>query len=189
VGSKRSPRYVVSPKAERSYRLLDTHTGNLVEFLETPSLEYFSEICRQHNRAWSEASIGLRSFSRRGARQMTTQNTDRTARLASIWCAEQDRAQFAIAVRRLNQLEDDGQTLPLHFSLPTGRSIESLCVRAAHLHDELPSDVLMMLRKLAVAVAVSAPSINSYKSCAPILQAICDRLAVPRDQRQLPRTL
>src|SRR6266478_3492523 len=49
--AKRSPPYVVSSKDGRSYRLLDRQTGEPVEFLETPSLEFINEACRQHKRA------------------------------------------------------------------------------------------------------------------------------------------
>jgi hypothetical protein len=106
---------------------------------------------------------------------------DRATRL--FWSTEQDRAQFGIAIRRLKQLEDDGETLPLHFTLPTGRSIESLCDRVARLQGGLPSDLLKVLNDLAVAVAVPQPTINSYGSCAPVVREICKLLALPVDQR------
>jgi hypothetical protein len=174
--SNRTPRYVISSQCERSYRLMDTHTGNPVEFLETPSLGYISDVCWRHNRAWARVTKPP-SFSHEGAAQMTF--SDR----ATSWNAEQDRAQFSIAMRRLKQVDDAGQRLPLHFTLPTGRSIESLCDRVAHLQGELSSDLLTLLNDLAGAVAVPEPTINSYKSCVPVLRAICERLALPVELR------
>jgi hypothetical protein len=173
---KRCARYVVSPKDRLAYRLLDTHTGNLVEFLETPSLEYISDVCWRHNRAWAGVTKP-RSFSHQGSAQVATPDK------ASFWIAEQDRAQFSIAVRRLKQFDDADERLPLHFTLPTGRSIESLCDRVAHLQGELSDDLVKILNDLAVAVAVPEPTINSYESCVPVLQAICARLVLPLDQR------
>jgi hypothetical protein len=183
---KRCPRYVVSPKDGLAYRLLDTHTGNLVEFLETPSLEYISDVCWRHNRAWA-GIIGLRSSSHQNSVQMTT--AGRATRLASFWNAEEEKAQFAIAVRRLKQIDDAGETLPLHFTLPAGRSIESLCDRVAHLHCELSVDLFKILTDLATALSVPEPTINSYGSCAAALRAIRERLALPRDQRRLTGAL
>jgi hypothetical protein len=176
MNSKRGPRYVVALRDKLAHRLLDTHTGNLVEFLETPSLEYIGDLCWRHNRAW----VGVtrpRSFSHQDWDQMTIRDKD------SFWSAEQDGAQFSIALRRLKQLDDAGERLPLHFTLSTGRSIESLCDRVAHLQGELSADLLKLLNDLAVAVAVPEPTTNSYGSCAPVLQAICERLALPLELR------
>jgi hypothetical protein len=184
VRAKRTPRYVISSKNGQYYRLLDTHTGNLVEFLETPSLEYISEVCWRHNRAWAGVTA-LGSSPREDSVQMTTPDT--ATRQTSFWNAEQDKAQFAIAVRRLKQVYDAGETVPLHFTLPTGRSIESLCDRVAHLPGELPSDLLNVLHDLALAMSVPQSTTNSYGSCTPVLRAIFDRLATPRDQRRLAR--
>jgi hypothetical protein len=165
---------------------LDTHTGNLVEFLETDSLVYISDVCCRHNRAWAGTFIDLQSSCEdaRSVAQRTTQMpADRPTRLASAWSVKQDEAEFAMAVRRLRQLEDVGETLPLHFTLPTGRSIESLCDRVAHLKGELSGNILQVLHNLAVAVSVPVPTINSYESCAPVLRAVAERLAMPRDRR------
>jgi hypothetical protein len=41
----------------RSFQLLDRHSGKLVEFLETTSLEFINEACHRHNRAWARAAI------------------------------------------------------------------------------------------------------------------------------------
>jgi hypothetical protein len=163
---------------------LDTHNGYLVEFLETPSLEYISEVCWRHNRAWAGVT-GLQSSPHQGSVQMTT--PDRAAKLASFWNAEQDRAQFAMAVRRLKQVEDAGERLPIHFTLPTGRSIESLCDRVAHLQGELCSDLLKLLNDLALALSVPAPTVNAYGSCAPVLRAICERLALLTGPHEVAR--
>jgi len=178
------PRYVVTSRDKLAYRLLDTHTGKLVEFLETPGLEYISEVCWRHNRAWAGITA-LRSSAREEPIHMTTPDT--ATRQTSFWNAEQDKAQFAISVRRLKQVNDAGEMVPLHFTLPTGRSIESLCDRVAHLPGELPSDLLNVLHDLALAVSVPQSTINSYESCAPVLRAIFYRLAMPQDQRRLAR--
>jgi hypothetical protein len=113
---------------------------------------------------------------------------DKTSELASFWSAEQGRAQFAMAVRRLKQVDDAGEMLPLHFTLPTGRSIESLCDRVAHLQGGLPDDLIKVLHELAVAVSAPEPTGNSYVSCAPVLRAISRCLAQTRDQRQRRRS-
>jgi hypothetical protein len=103
---------------------------------------------------------------------------------ASYWSVEQDKAQFALAVRRLKQVQDTGERLPLHFSLPTGRSIESLCDRVGQHQGQLPDDLLKTLHHLAAALSVPEPTVNSYAAYAPVLRAIQDRLVLPAGLRR-----
>jgi hypothetical protein len=99
---------------------------------------------------------------------------------------EQDTVQFAMAVQRLKEHLDQGMRLPLYYTLPTGRSIESLCDRLAHSPSSLPSDALPTLYFLADALSVQRPEVTDYRTYAPVVKEIAARLTLPYDQRRLP---
>jgi hypothetical protein len=101
--------------------------------------------------------------------------------------AAQDEAMFATAVEVLKSHFDLGRKWPLSYTLPTGRSIESLCDRAAYLPGDVPLDLLPMLNYLARALGIVEPAGRSYRDYALVVQEIAARLALPVDQRQRRR--
>jgi hypothetical protein len=111
---------------------------------------------------------------------------DRSARKDHIRAAELDTAQFAMAVQCLKEHLDRGMRLPLYYTLPTGRSTDSLCDRLARSPSSIPSDVLPTLHFLADALSVQKPEVTDYQTCAPVVKEIAARLTLPFDQRRLP---
>jgi hypothetical protein len=92
-----------------------------------------------------------------------------------------------MAVRILKEHLDLGRKWPPSYTLPTGRSIESLCDRAADLPGEIPADLLPLLRGLTTALSVAEPNTRLYRDYALVLREIADRLALPLDQRERQR--
>jgi hypothetical protein len=62
--------------------------------------------------------------------------------------------------------------LPLYYTLPAGRSIESLCDRLAHSPGSIPCDVLPTLHFLAGALWTKKPDVTDYRTCAPVVKEI-----------------
>src|SRR4029077_1172149 len=102
-----------------------------------------------------------------------------------VWESEQDTAQFATAIQRLREYLDEGERLPLYYTLPTGRSIESVCDRLAHSAGPIPSEALPALHFLADALSIQKPDAPNYGTYAPVVKEIAARLALPFDQRPL----
>jgi hypothetical protein len=102
-----------------------------------------------------------------------------------VWASEQDTAQFVTAIQRLREYLDEGERLPLYYTLPTGRSIESVCDRLAHSADPIPGEVLPTLHFLADALSIQKPHARNYGTYAPLVKEIAARLALSFDQRAL----
>ena len=97
---------------------------------------------------------------------------------ASAWTDEQDRLLFADAVRILKEHVDLGRRWPLYYTLPTGRSIESLSDRIVHLPGKIPDDLIPPLRQLMAALSLVPPGANTYREWGPALRAIADHMAL-----------
>ena len=97
---------------------------------------------------------------------------------------EQDKALFALAVGVLKEHYDLGRKWPLDYTLPTGRSIEAVCDRAADLPGEIPDEILRQLRGLITALSVTEPKTKFYRDYAAVLREVADRLKLPLDHRR-----
>jgi len=97
---------------------------------------------------------------------------------------ESDQTLFAMAVYVLREHHELGRLWPLSYTLPSGRSIEAVCDRVAHLNDTLPDEILGVLHQLLMALAIAEPATTRYADYAPVLREIVMRLTLPSDQRR-----
>jgi hypothetical protein len=98
----------------------------------------------------------------------------------------QDDEEFSTAVDLLRPYVQMGNRLPLHYTLPTGRTIEALCGRLHNRVNGVPLDVGERIGYLANKLAVSMPSTVSYHTYSLVLKEIAYRLTLPFDQRYAP---
>jgi hypothetical protein len=77
----------------------------------------------------------------------------------------QDKEQFSTAVRVLRDYVELGGRLPLHYTLPTGLSIEAVCDRLHGTASSVPRDVGQTVRYLARKLAVTTPDKINYHTC------------------------
>jgi hypothetical protein len=86
----------------------------------------------------------------------------------------------------LREYVELGDRLPLHYTLPTGVSIEALCDRLQGTASSVPRDVEQTVHYLAKKLAVTTPDKINYHTCSVVLREIALRLTLPFDQRQAP---
>ena len=98
----------------------------------------------------------------------------------------QDRQEFSTAVDLLRPYVELGDRLPLHYTLPNGRSIEALCDRLNGAAGSVPRDVGLTVGYLATRLAVSMPSAINYHTYSLVFKEIALRLTLPFEQRQAP---
>lgn len=91
-----------------------------------------------------------------------------------------------MAIQSLKQHFDRGARLPLYHTLPTGRSVESLCDRLGQSNGIVPGNLMPALHLLADQVALPKPQAISYRAYAPLLKEIAIRLTMPFDRRRGP---
>jgi hypothetical protein len=98
----------------------------------------------------------------------------------------QDKEQFSTAARVLRMYVETGDRLPLHYTLPTGLSIEAVCDRLQGTTSSVPRDVGQTVRYLARKLAVTTPDKINYHTYSVVLREIALRLTLPFDQRHAP---
>jgi hypothetical protein len=99
-----------------------------------------------------------------------------------------DQEEFSTAVRLLRQCVETGDRLPLHYTLPSGSSIEALCDRLYGTSGSVPNNVGEAVRYLARRFAITLPNKINYHTYSVVLREIALRLTLPFDQRQVPLT-
>lgn len=99
-----------------------------------------------------------------------------------------DQEDFSTAVRVLRQCLETGERLSLHYTLPSGSSIEALCDRLKGRAGSVPWDVEQSVRHLARKLAIILPDKVNYHAYSVALREIALRLTLPFDQRQAPLT-
>jgi hypothetical protein len=97
-----------------------------------------------------------------------------------------DKEQFWAALRALRQYVDTGDRLPLHYTLPSGVSIEALCDRLHGSASSVPIDVGETVRYLARRLGITIPDKINYHTYSVVLREIALRLTLPFNQRQAP---
>jgi hypothetical protein len=100
--------------------------------------------------------------------------------------ASPDKEQFLTAVRVLREYVELGDRLPLHYTLPSGLSIEAVCDRLLATTGSVPRQVGQTVRRLAKELSVTTSKETSYHTYSVVLREIALRLTLPFDQRQAP---